>query len=138
MKYIVLIGRILYAFIFISAGLSKFSGETIAFAASQGVPFAWFLVPAAGVLAVLGGLSIALGYKAKWGGVLIAAFLIPVTFTMHNFWAVSDPMMAQMQQVMFIKNISMLGGAFLLTFFGSGPFSLDNRVKSPALREGIA
>lgn len=138
MKYIVLIGRIFYAFIFISAGLSKFSGETIAFAASQGVPLAFFLVPAAGIMAILGGLSIALGYKAKWGAVLIAAFLIPVTFTMHQFWAVSDPMMAQMQQVMFIKNISMLGGALLLTFFGSGPLSLDNRVKSHALREGIA
>ena len=46
---------------------------------------------------------------------------------MHNFWAVSDPMMRQMQMVMFMKNLSMLGGALLISQFGSGPWSLDNR-----------
>lgn len=138
MKYLVLIGRILYAFIFISAGFTKFSGETIAFAASQGVPMASFLVPAAGVMAILGGASIAFGYKAKWGALLLIGFLIPVTFAMHQFWTVTDPMMAQIQQVMFIKNISMVGAALLIAYFGSGPLSLDNRIGKPVLREGLA
>ena len=46
---------------------------------------------------------------------------------MHNFWAVKDPMMAQMQMIMFLKNLSMLGGAFLISQFGAGPWSLDAR-----------
>ena len=80
-------------------------------------------------MALAGGLSIATGCYAKFGGWLIVLFLLPVTFMMHNFWAVTDPSMAQMQQIMFIKNISMLGGALLIAYFGSGPLSLDARIK---------
>jgi len=42
-------------------------------------------------------------------------------------WAVADPMMAQLQRAMFFKNLSMLGGALLITHFGAGPMSLDER-----------
>ena len=72
-----------------------------------------------------GGLSVLLGYRAKLGAWLIVVFLVPVTLMMHNFWAVHDPVMAQMQMVMFMKNISILGGALLISQFGAGPFSLD-------------
>jgi putative oxidoreductase len=34
-----------------------------------------------------------------------------------------------MQQIMFMKNLSMLGAALLITHFGSGPCSLDERAK---------
>ena len=46
---------------------------------------------------------------------------------MHKFWTVADPMMHQMQMIMFMKNLAMLGGALLITQFGSGPLSLDSR-----------
>jgi putative oxidoreductase len=46
---------------------------------------------------------------------------------MHRFWAVSDPMAARIQQLMFMKNLSMLGGALLIAHFGAGPVSLDAR-----------
>jgi len=61
------------------------------------------------LIAILGGLSITLGYKAKIGGWLIVLFLVPVTLALHNFWAVTDPMMRGMQIAMFMKNVSMLG-----------------------------
>jgi putative oxidoreductase len=48
---------------------------------------------------------------------------------LHKFWGISDPMVAQMQMVNFMKNVSMLGGALLITQFGSGPWSLDTRGK---------
>jgi putative oxidoreductase len=101
-----------------------FSSSTVDQAASHGVPLAPILVRIAGVFAVVGGLSIILGYKARFGAWLIILFLVPVTLMMHNFWAVSDPMMRQTQQIMFLKNISMLGGAMLIAYFGSGPYSL--------------
>jgi putative oxidoreductase len=47
---------------------------------------------------------------------------------MHKFWTITDPMMKQMQMAMFMKNISMLGGALLITWFGSGPLSIDDKV----------
>jgi putative oxidoreductase len=67
-----------------------------------------------------------LGYRARIGAWLLI-FLVPVTLMMQNFWAVKDPTMAQMQMVMFMKNLSMLGGALLISQFGSGPCSLDAR-----------
>lgn len=86
-------------------------------------------MPLSGVIAILGGLSILLGYRAKFGAWLIALFLVAVTPMMHNFWTVADPMARQMQMIMFMKNLSMLGGALLISQFGAGPWSLDARQK---------
>ncbi len=107
------------------ASLGHFSSGTIGYAAAQGVPLASIAVPLSGIFALLGGLSVALGYKAKWGAWLLVLFLAPVTVMLHNFWAAQDPTMAQMQQIMFMKNLSMLGGAILVSYFGAGPLSLD-------------
>ena len=125
---VVVLGRVLFALIFLMSGFTHFSSQTIAFAASQGVPLASVIVPLSGVLAFAGGLSILLGYRAKLGAWLIVIFLIGVT-PMHKFWGVSDPMMQQMQMAMFMKNLTMLGGALLISQFGSGPASLDARKK---------
>jgi putative oxidoreductase len=124
---VVVVGRLLFSWIFVTASFNHFKSQTIAYAASQGVPLASISVPFSGVLALLGGLSILFGYRAKIGGWLIALFLAAVTPMLHNFWAVSDPMMHQIQTVMFLKNLSMLGGALLIAQFGAGPWSLDNR-----------
>ena len=123
----VVLGRFFFALIFLMAGANHFNKQTIGYAASQGVPLTSIAVPLSGVLAIVGGLSILLGYRAKFGAWLIVLFLIPVTLMMHKFWTVSDPMMAQMQMVMFMKNVSTLGGALLISHFGAGPFSLDAR-----------
>jgi putative oxidoreductase len=93
MKYLVLLGRFLYSLIFLSAILHHFSKEAIQYGASAGVPMASILVPLSGILAFLGGLSILLGYKARTGAWLIIVFLIPVSFTMHNWWTITDPVM---------------------------------------------
>lgn len=126
---LILLGRVLFGLIFVLAGPNNFSSQTIAYAASHGVPLASFVVPFSGLLAILGGLSILLGYRAKIGAWFIALFLIGVTPMMHNFWVVSDPMAHQMQFIMFMKNVSMLGGALLISQLGAGPWSLDSRQK---------
>jgi putative oxidoreductase len=123
---IVFVGRFLFSLIFLTAGFNHFSSQTIGFAASQGVPLASVLVPGAGVIALAGALSILLGYRARLGGWLIALFLIGVT-PLHKFWGIADPMTQQIQMIMFMKNVSMLGGALLITQFGAGPWSLDSR-----------
>ena len=126
---IILLGRFLFVVIFLMSGPRHFLSQTIAYAASQGVLFASIAVPVSGVIALLGGLSILLGYRAKLGAWLIVLFLVGVTPMMHKFWVVSDPMMYQVQFAMFMKNVSMLGGALLISQFGSGPWSLDARRK---------
>lgn len=124
---ITLLGRFLFALIFLMAGPMHFSSQDIGYAASQGIPLASITVPLTGVIAFLGGLSILLGYRARLGAWLIVLFLAGVTPMMHNFWAVTDPMMHQIQLVMFLKNVSMLGAALFITQVGSGPWSLDAR-----------
>lgn len=121
------VGRALFAAIFLLAGRSHFDPGTIAYAHSAGVPFAEFLVPASGVLAFLGGLSVLLGWRARVGAAMLVAFLVPVTLSMHAFWAVKDPMMAQMQFAMFMKNLGLIGGALVVAHFGAGPYSFDAR-----------
>ncbi len=123
---VVFLGRLLFTLIFIMSGFTHFASQTIAFAASQGVPLASVLVPLSGVIALVGGLSILTGYRANLGAWVLVLFLIGVT-PMHKFWGIPDPMMQQMQMVMFMKNLTMLGGALLITQFGSGPWSLDAR-----------
>ncbi len=127
MKITELIGRILFSIIFIRTILFHFSENVISYASNAGVPFASTLVPLSGIMAFLGGLSIALGYKTKTGAWLIISFLLPVTFIMHPYWKETDPGKMEMQLTMFFKNISMLGAAFIINFFGPGPLSIDKR-----------
>jgi putative oxidoreductase len=116
-----------FALIFLMAGANHFSKQSIGYAVSAGVPLASIAVPLSGVLAIAGGLSILLGYRAKLGAWIIVLFLVPVTLMMHKFWLVQDSMMSQIQMILFMKNVSMLGGALLISHFGAGPFSLDAR-----------
>lgn len=127
MRYVTPVGRVLYSLIFLMAPVSHFTSGAVGYAAQSGVPMAGLLVPLSGVLAGLGGVCVLLGYQAKFGAWLLVVFLVPVTFMMHAFWTVQDPMMRQFQIAMFMKNISMLGAALLITQFGAGPLSLDAR-----------
>jgi putative oxidoreductase len=129
MKYVVPLGRLLYTAIFLMSGPGHFTQKSINYAAAQGVPLASLAVPFSGGLAILGGLSVLLGYKAKYGAWLLVLFLVPVTFMMHRFWGIADPITAMTQKVNFMKNLSMLGAALLIAHLGSGPLSLDERVK---------
>lgn len=126
MKYLVLVGRFFYSLIFILASFGHFSKSTIQYAASQGVPLAEILVPLSGLMAFVGGVSILLGYRAKMGAWILVLFLVPVTFMMHKFWIFQDPIAATNEKIMFMKNLSLLGTAMILTYFGSGPMSLKH------------
>jgi putative oxidoreductase len=119
-----LIGRVLFALVFIAAAPRHFTQEGISHAADLGVPFANLFVPISGILAIAGGLSIATGFHAKFGALTLILFLVPVTLGMHQFWNIEDPLQRHIQLAMFGKNISMLGAAICLFYNGSGPFSL--------------
>lgn len=132
MKYVSLLGRILFSLIFLMSSFGHFSASSVGFAVAKGVPAASFLVPFSGVMELVGAISIMLGYKAKWGAWLLVLFLVPVTFMMHNFWTITDPMMRQMDMVMFLKDIGLMGAALFFAYNGTGALSLDNRKAAPA------
>ncbi|HLP14395.1 MAG TPA: DoxX family protein [Flavobacteriales bacterium] len=125
MNYILLFGRVFYSLIFMLTITSHFGADAIKYAEMNEVPAANILVPLSGIIAFAGGLCIALGYQARVGAVLIVLFLVPVTFFMHAFWKMDDPQQYQMQMIAFTKNLSLLGGAFIIGYFGSGPASID-------------
>jgi putative oxidoreductase len=125
MQYVLLLGRIFYSLIFLWAFFGHFSAKTIEFATNHGIPMATVLMPILGIIAFLGGLSILLGYKAKWGAWLIVIFLAVMTCMMHKFWRLEDPMMAMVHRAMFLKNLALIGAALMIAFFGSGPLSLE-------------
>ena len=125
MRYLIPIGRVLFALIFIVAAPRHFTQEGVQHAAELGLPAAALLVPLSGAMALLGGLSLATGYKARWGAWMLVTFLVPVTMVMHAFWRLHDVPAIRVQQAMFAKNLSMLGAALLLTQLGERSWSLD-------------
>ena len=125
MRAIVPLGRVLFALIFVASVVGHFSSAQISEAAAHGVPLATLLVPLAGLMALVGGVSVMLGYRARFGALLLLVFLVPVTLVMHKFWGLADPQMAMLQKIQFMKNTSLIGACLLLMYHGSGPYSLD-------------
>ncbi len=126
MDYIPLIGRILFSSFFLISGMNHLLKRTdmVPYAKSAGVPMADLAVPLTGLMILAGGVSILLGYYPKIGASLLVIFLIPTSFYMHRFWGIEDQMQSMNQMIMFMKNVVIIGGALLIAYFGSGPFSL--------------
>lgn len=120
-----LIGRVLLALIFVVSGYGKIGGfdGTAAYMASKGLPLVSVLLVLTIIVELGGGLMIMLGVKARIAATALFLFLIPVTAIFHGFWAV-DAASAQMQQIMFMKNVAIMGGLLLVAAFGAGPYSL--------------
>jgi putative oxidoreductase len=121
------IGRIMFSLIFLLSVPNHFKHETVAYAAAAGVPVAHIAVPLAGLIALVGGLSLALGFHARLGAIALLVFLVPVTLFMHRFWGIADAQQAQMQMINFMKNVALMGGALFFVYAGAGAYSLDAR-----------
>lgn len=119
MSILYLIGRILYAAIFISGGYGHItkSKDMSAYAKSMGVPAAELLTVVSGIMMLVGGIMVVFNFLLFYGALLILLFLLPTTLMMHAFWKVQDAMMKQTQQIMFMKNASMAGAALMIMYF---------------------
>ena len=123
-----LVGRILLALMFVLAGASKIAGfaGTVGYIASKGLPAPALLAVLTIVAEVGGGLAIVFGFHARWAALALAGFTLLASFIFHAFWSVpADQQMVQ--QLMFMKNISVAGGMLVLVAFGAGAISLDAR-----------
>jgi putative oxidoreductase len=125
-----LAGRIMLALMFIASGIGKIGGftDTTVYMASAGLPTVDPLLEILLILTILielgGGTAIVLGWKTRTAALLIWLFTMRVTLVFHRFWAV-PPDDAQVQQLMFMKNVSVMGGLLVLFAFGSGKYALD-------------
>jgi putative oxidoreductase len=112
--YLFVAGRIIVGGYFLMGAFNHFVGlKMIAgYAKSKGTPMAEVAVGGTGLLLLLGGASLLLGYHPTIGAILLVVFLLGVSFRMHNFWAVKDPMAKMAERINFTKNMALLG--FLL------------------------
>lgn len=123
-----LIARILMAAMFVMAGFSKIGGfeGTVGYIASKGLPLASVVAVLTIILEIAGGLAIMVGYKARIAAFLLGGFTLLAAFIFHNFWA-APAEQAFVQNTLFMKNISIAGGLFLLAALGSGSCSIDGK-----------
>ena len=113
---VLLVGRVLFALIFINSGIAHFTKNSAmtGYAQYKKVPFAKASVYVSGAMIVIGGAYILLGFYADLGALLIAAFLIPTALLMHTFWKESDATAKQNETVAFFKNLSLAGAALII------------------------
>lgn len=118
MDWVLLIGRVIFVAVFVFSGLTVHLlkwRDGVAYARMKNVPAPELLVPFSGLMAVAGGVLVALGTWADLGALLLAAFIFPVAVGMHAFWKVDDPMQRMGEQAHFMKDFA-LGGAALALF----------------------
>jgi putative oxidoreductase len=123
---LVVAGRVLLALIFITSGFSKLTGVagTAGYIASVGLPAASALAVGAGLLELVAGILLVVGFQARWAALALGLFTLLASVLFHAFW--SMPAEQQfMQQLMFMKNLAIAGGMFIVAALGAGPLSLD-------------
>jgi putative oxidoreductase len=131
-----LVGRILLALIFVLSGLNKIMhmSVTAGFMTHGGIPPS-LVYPGLylSVAVELGcGLLVMAGLQARWAALIIFLWLIPVTMIFHvggynQAVQQHQAMAALTQQIMYMKNVAMMGGLLLLAAMGPGGLSVDGR-----------
>jgi uncharacterized membrane protein YphA (DoxX/SURF4 family) len=125
-----IVGRVLFALLFISSGINHFTKNAAmtGYAQYKKVPMAKAAVYLSGLMILLGGLYIALGFYADLGALLIAIFLIPTAFLMHAFWKESDATAMLTEMIGFFKDLSLAGAALIIFALLRGGADFGNHV----------
>ena len=125
---LIVTGRVLLALMFILSGFGKLGNiaGTAGYIASGGLPMASTLAVLVGLLELFGGLAIAVGFQARWTALALGLFTLAASLLFHKFWAVPADQ-AFVQQLLFMKNLSVAGGLFIVAALGAGPASVDAR-----------
>jgi len=123
-----LFGRLLIVALFLPAGLSKllnFQG-TLGYFNSLGMPSPSLALVIAIVIELVGGIALILGFQTRVVAIILAIFTFAATLLGHAFWAVPAEM-AFVTQLLFFKNVAVIGGLLILAANGAGKFSIDGR-----------
>jgi putative oxidoreductase len=116
-----IIGRIAIALLFvIQGGLKIFDFEHFWHQLEfQGFPMAPFVAILVVLIEFGGGLSLILGFNARFFSMIMAIYLLIVSFVELPFW--SDFELFED----FVKNIAIVGGLLMVNWHGAGPSSVD-------------
>jgi putative oxidoreductase len=123
-----LIGRLLLASLFLPAGISKITGfsGTAGYISSVGLPLPELGAALAIAVEILGAIALIIGLFTRPAALVLALFTLVASFFFHNYWAVAaDQQM--LQQLLFFKNIGVVGGLLTIAAWGAGAWSVDAR-----------
>jgi putative oxidoreductase len=123
-----LLGRLLFVALFLPAGIGKLTGfaGTVGYIASVGLPLPAVGAALALVVEIAGGLALLAGFGTRIAAVVLAVFTLVASFFFHNYWGVPAEQ-AFVQQLLFFKNIAVVGGLLTLAAHGAGGWSVDAR-----------
>lgn len=121
-----LIGRVLISGMFLWGVFEKLKHwqTSLNVAKSQGIPHSSTVMPIGMGLKILGALLVLFGWHAHIGALLLLIAAIPYLYWMHRFWEYQGTEQ-MVQRVLFIKELGIIGGLFLLLAMGGGHFSID-------------
>ncbi|UOD50273.1 DoxX family protein [Orrella daihaiensis] len=125
---LVLIGRLALAALFLPAGLSKITGftGTVGYIESVGLPLAALGAVIAIIVEIVGGVALIAGFFTRTAAIVLAIFTLLASIFFHAYWAMPADQ-AFMQQLLFYKNIAVIGGLLILAAHGAGQLSLDQK-----------
>src|SRR5262245_1026328 len=121
-----LVGRLLLASLFIPAGISKVTGfaGTVGYISSAGLPMPEVAAVAAIIVELGAGLALLAGDGTRIAALVLAVFTTAASVAFHNYWSV--PVDQQyVQELLFFKNIAVVGGLLTVVGWGAGSWSLD-------------
>jgi putative oxidoreductase len=123
---LMLVGRVAISLIFFAAAYHKITHWDAAIyeMAAMGIGQAPIFLFLTCMIEFLGGLSLVLGFKTRWGAAVLALFLIPATIVFHNFWSYSESV-DDLQ--LFLKNLAIFGGLLYVAVSGPGALAIDKR-----------
>lgn len=126
-----LAARILMAVLFLIAGWGKIGGfaGTAGYIASKGLPLPEVGAAIAIVVEFGGALALIAGFQTRLVALVMAVFTVITGLVFHNFWAMPAEQV-MVNQIMFMKNLSIAGGLLMMSAFGAGALSLDARRKA--------
>lgn len=121
-----LIGRLLVVALFLPAGLAKLTGfaGTVGYFGSLGIPAPTLAVVVTIVVEVLGSIALLVGFQTRIVALVMAIFTLAASVAGHAYWAAPADQ-AFVAQLLFFKNIAVMGGLLVLASAGAGAFSLD-------------
>lgn len=123
---VALVGRVLIAWLFIPAGFGKIAGFSgaVGYAAAMGMPMPEVAVAVGLLIELVAGVFILIGFMTRPAALLLAFFTLVASFFFHAYWSLPADQ-AMMQQLLFNKNVAVVGGLLVLAAFGAGSLSVD-------------
>jgi putative oxidoreductase len=120
--------RLLMVALFLPAGIGKLTGfaGTVGYISSVGLPLPTLAAGVALVVEIVGSLALLAGFGTRIAALVLAAFTLVASFFFHAYWGVPADQ-AFMQQLLFFKNIAVVGGLLAIAANGAGAWSLDAR-----------